>query len=553
MSFSARYSPAILLAIVSLSTSLLAQSTTKQAVKVPRGSLSGRVTIKDKGVPGIAIGVRRGEPGNSTEPFLRATTDQDGFYRITNLAAGTYSVTASAPAYVMPNPYEPRYKVVLIGEDENVEGINFSLTRGGVITGRLTDADGRPVIDQQVQVYHLSVLQQRGRQRTIFPAGVAQTDDRGIYRVFGLGAGRYKVAAGRNDDEENVSYNQPRNTSYRQVFHPDVADHAKANVIEISEGSEVANVDITLGRLLQTFSASGMVIDNEKGLPAPNLRFGVQRLVGQRVEFANASAVSNSRGELLIEGLTAGKYAVYLYPNQGTELRAEAVNFEIKDQDVSGLTVRLGRGASINGVIVLESEDKSAFEKLSQLQLRGYLMAPASGMAMGSTTTSPIGPDGSFRMTGLASGHFNFVLGSMGTPLPVKGFSIARVERDGVVAPRGLQVKEGEQLTGVRLTVVYGSATVRGVIKVENGTLPEGARFFVRITRSGETTSALRPATVDERGHFLIEGIPAGTYEVSATITGPLRTRMTTQSITVTDSAVLEVMLKIDLSAPLKP
>jgi hypothetical protein len=553
MSFSARYLPAILLAIVSLSTSLLAQSTTKQPAKVPRGSLSGRVTVKDKGLPGVAVGVRKGEPGSSAEPFMRTTTDQDGFYRLTNLAAGSYNVTASAPAYVMPNPYESRFKMVLIGEDEDVEGINFSLLRGGVVTGRLTDADGRPVIDQQVQVYPASLLEQRGQQRTIYPLGVAQTDDRGIYRVFGLSAGRYKVAAGRNDDEENVSYNQPRNTSYRQVFHPDVTDQAKATVVEVSEGGEAANVDITLGRTLQTFSASGVVIDNEKNLPAPNLRFGVQRVIGARAEFVNVSVMSNSRGELLIEGLPAGKYSVYLYPDQGTDLRAGSLSFEIKDQDISGLTVRLGRGAIISGVIVLESEDKSAWEKLSQLQLRGHVIAGASGMAMGSTAMSPIGPDGSFRLAGLGSGQLNFVLTSKATPLPPKGFNIARVERDGVVAPRGLEIKEGEQLTGVRLSVVYGTATVRGVIKVENGPLPEGSHFFVRLTRSGESIPALRPGAVDARGHFMIEGIPAGTYDLTGMITGPFRPRMTTQAITVTDGAMMDVMVKIDFSAPVKP
>lgn len=32
------------------------------------------------------------------------------------------------------------------------------------------------------------------------PTTGGQTDDRGIYRVFGISAGRYKVAAGRGEE-----------------------------------------------------------------------------------------------------------------------------------------------------------------------------------------------------------------------------------------------------------------------------------------------------------------------------------------------------------------
>src|SRR6185436_13725764 len=101
MSFSAPYLAAVLLTILSLSASLFGQSTTKETAKVPRGSISGRVTIKDRGVPGIAIGWRKGDMFMPSEPFQRTTTDQDGFYRISNIAPGSYSITAAVPAYVM--------------------------------------------------------------------------------------------------------------------------------------------------------------------------------------------------------------------------------------------------------------------------------------------------------------------------------------------------------------------------------------------------------------------------------------------------------------------
>ncbi len=50
MSFSARYLPAVLLTILSLPTSLWAQSAPKDAAKTRVGSISGRVTTQRKGV-----------------------------------------------------------------------------------------------------------------------------------------------------------------------------------------------------------------------------------------------------------------------------------------------------------------------------------------------------------------------------------------------------------------------------------------------------------------------------------------------------------------------
>ena len=189
MSFSARYLSAVLLTILSLSALLCAQTTTKETAKVSTGSISGRVTIKDKGVPGAAIGLRKGDNSTPFEGYTRITTDADGFYRIPNLTAGSYSILVSAPAFVAEAGDNSKQKTVLVGDGENVEGINFALVRGGVITGRVTDADGRPVIEQQVNVYVAAMFEQRV-QRTIYPTGSAQTDDRGIYRVFGLPPGR---------------------------------------------------------------------------------------------------------------------------------------------------------------------------------------------------------------------------------------------------------------------------------------------------------------------------------------------------------------------------
>jgi hypothetical protein len=228
------------------------------------------------------------------------------------------------------------------------------------------------------------------------------------------------------------------------------------------------------------------------------------------------------------------------------------LNFEIVDQDISGVVVKLAKGASMSGVVVIESEDKAVLAKLSELQVRAYIVQPGQGM-VSSSATALVGPDGSFRLAGLGSGNVNFNLGTMNRPLPPKGFSIARLERDGVVAKGLIEIKDGEQVTGVRVVLSYGSAVIHGVVVTESGPLPEGTRVSVSLGKPGERGFGLRPPIVDQRGRFLMEGIPAGTYELTTIVgitTPSTPARVFRQVVTVQEGSSQDVTITVDLSAP---
>jgi len=561
MSSSTRFFAFVLLMLLCLPVSLHAQSQTKPAAaKTARGSVSGRVTIKDKPAPGITVGMRETRGIFPLEKTFRAVTDQEGVYRITSVPAGNYEIMLAAPAYVSTESNTPRGRSVIVGEDENVEDINFSLVRGGVITGKITDVDGRPLVQQTVNVYRTTDLQQQQQPQTrqIIAASSVQTDDRGIYRAFGLPAGRYKVASGRSDDTTPGNYFEPSRVVYKQVFHPDATDQAKATLIEVREGGEATNVDITMGPAIQTFSVSGRVIDAENGSPLPNLQFGFQRRSGERFEFSNLIAHSNSQGNFMVEGLQPGKYGVMVFGNTNSEMRVEQMTFDVIDSDVTGVTIRMIKGSSISGVIVLEPEDKKAFAKLMEFQLRAYVSAPAgTTAALGQSNFSAIGPDGSFRLPGLSPGQVNFWLTApFGTPQP-KGFAILRTEHNGVVMPRGLELKEGDQLTGVRVVIAYGTASVHGTVKIENGVLPEGGRLFARLLKPGTPPAQVASSQVDARNQFLLEGIPPGVYELSVMVFSANPNNRTQVSakreISVQDGVVNEVSITVDLTEQPKP
>jgi hypothetical protein len=136
----------------------------------------------------------------------------------------------------------------------------------------------------------------------------------------------------------------------------------------------------------------------------------------------------------------------------------------------------------------------------------------------------------------------------------LKGFVLSRIERDGVSSSQGIEVKEGEQVTGVRVIVNYGTARLRGVVTIENGPLPDGARIFVRLVKSGEALN-LRPPSVDERGHFLVEGLPPGSYEITASIVGGSAKppQSVKQTVVLDDGGTTDVNIIFDLASGPKP
>ena len=70
------------------------------------------------------------------------------------------------------------------------------MIRGGAITGTVTNALGEPVV--AVRVRATMVRDARGEVPKFMTFGLMEqsTDDRGIYRIYGLRPGTYIVSAG---------------------------------------------------------------------------------------------------------------------------------------------------------------------------------------------------------------------------------------------------------------------------------------------------------------------------------------------------------------------
>src|SRR5258705_7720733 len=227
-----------LVCLISVAMALVAADLRAQTKQTLRSTISGQVTIKGTPAPGLVVGLR-GTDGvmlNTFEVLARATTDQDGNYHTPNVSPGSYVIQPASPAYVVTSPPDQAGKPVVVGEGETIENINFALLRGGVITGKVSDPEGRPMIEIPVSIFTANTFDKSSQPRPSRSRASysAPTDDRGIYRSFGLLPGRYIVAIGRGQGSMAFIGFSNR-LSFKQVFYPQGDDPAKAEVIEVTE------------------------------------------------------------------------------------------------------------------------------------------------------------------------------------------------------------------------------------------------------------------------------------------------------------------------------
>ena len=531
-----------LLLLLSPIVSVQSQSTVDKA---PASTIAGKITVGGKGVAGVVVGLVIREQGssNSQPTRFRSTTDEDGNYRITKVPPGTYDVIPASPAFVVS---EGR-KSVIVGKNETVENIDIALERGGVITGTVTDAEGRPVIEEMVY------LSPATAQRLEYSRNV-RTDDRGIYRAYGVPPGRYRIFAGR--DATSRVGDRGSEGGHQRTYHPSAVDPNEATVIDVSDGTEATNVDITLRESARTYIARGRIIDSDTSQPMPKIPVGVQIFRPDGSKSRRSSGNSTNDGEFIVDGLTPGKYAVYSAPAVDSEWLSEPVEFEITNQDVEGLLIKNYRGASISGVVVLEgTNDTKVRAKLFAGRVVGQIVENQRGP---SSFPATINPNGSFRITGVAAGRLMLQLQTN------EPFRVLRLERHGIVQTRVMEIREREQVTNVRMIVGLANGTIRGVISLPSGMeLPSPPRLRVALRRMEDAVrgSYGAPIDADARGHFRFEGLIPGTYEIAVSVflNAPNAQSSsippTRQTVVVTNGVVSEVtvMVQIPQTTPQRP
>ncbi len=487
-----------------------AQSQTKEGTAI----VSGRVTLKGEPASGVAVALQlqtRTELPDMNK-LRRTRTDADGRFRFSGINAGQYLITALAPGLIAPSdsPYGAQGKALSISDGETIENLDLQLKRGGVIAGRITDAQSNPVVETTIK---LTRQDTSGRFIGYVTSEISQyfrTDDLGAYRLFALPAGKYKVSIGEASQAGGLQNIGARNY-LPQTFFPGTPNETEAKIIEVSEGSVATNVDIKVGGAKEVFDVLGKVVDAETGQPVAGVKmgFGTPTRGGRLDAYALNDVFANAQGEFEFRGLMPGKYAAFISsaPDAPSEFYSEATPFEVGESNLTGLEIKALRGIAISGKAILEgTDDPHNRGKLSQLSVSVY---SASREAVPVGRTSKIAPDGSFRIGGLKPGKVSL------TTFPrLPGLALSRIEYNGVYVKDFLDLQAGEHSTNVRLIFSSAMGVLRGQVKFIGGAPPENTTYRVFTYKVGGTSASGSGAPIDARGQFVITDLAAGEYEV---------------------------------------
>ena len=525
-----------------------------QTDKVGTASIAGRIARGEQSVVRMLVTAQRAnQSGGWDRPQISARTGSDGQYRLTGLKAGSYLIFPHVLSDVLVSEGRPvtTGRTVLVRDGEDVGGVDFTVAPGGVITGTITDEAGRPSIQEPVTLLHYSARERNG-ERAVYSASILdtinRTDDRGVYRIFGLPPGKYLVCVGQVNPTGRLIFNPP-------TYYPGVAEERLAKFVEVVEGSTVTGIDLKLRKPARAYAAQGRIVDATTGAPLAGLRLRCVVMKGDEGQLAiNALDRTNQKGEFQFQGLRPGRHVVYLNPEEGLDYYSDAVPFEVLNEDVTGLELKAARGGSISGnVVITGMNDPQLLVRLQNLRVN--VSTPADDRRIVPPASfAGIAADGSFRLTGLRPGISKLGV-SWNVLLPGPRPFLLRVEKGSTDLTESVSLRVGEDLTGVRMIVTSGTGIVRGRLNFVGGELPSGTLIRIALRKvNGTSVQDYRMTQIDVHGRFLFEGLLAGEHQMVVNLPSTLKLSaavrqqfLAPQTITVAANAETPVTLTLDL------
>src|SRR5712691_2593238 len=218
--------------IVACSISLTAQTRLPDTKSEPiTGSITGRI-VNESG-QGVANAIVYARASFALSSRTTAT-DSEGNFKFEGLDSALYGLSATAPSYIMP-ARDPDAEPVYYRLSDSV---TLNLIKGGVITGTVFSSSGDPVVQVGVRAVMLRDANGRAPRNAAFQSQ-RTTDDRGVYRIYGLPPGTYVVVAGgRSSFGGGNAYDEDAPT-----YAPASTRDTAAQITVIS-GDENSGVDI---------------------------------------------------------------------------------------------------------------------------------------------------------------------------------------------------------------------------------------------------------------------------------------------------------------------
>jgi hypothetical protein len=494
---------------------------------VRRGTASilGRVLAADSGRPLRLVRVTATAP-EVTDGRI-AMTDENGAFELPELPAGHYTLSATKTGYITVNFGQRRPlragRPVEVRDGQRVRDIDFRLPRGSAITGRVVDQDGEPLVRASVRALRYRFVQ---GERRIEPGGASESDDRGIFRIYGLPPGTYFVSATaqpadvaamvrRQDGRDGSDVSRPTESyAYAPTYYPGVAALSDAAPVALAVSDEVAGVDfrlqlVTAARVTGLVTGSGGAAANAMVMLVPDDSRGMSgqtytTRVGRDATFA-------------ILNVPPGRYIVIArsQPARGEQDAYAVLPLSVSGSLVSDVSLALAAGTTIAGQVTFEGAATPSAQDFTRVRIG--LWAPMSAslpMFSGQMNATPR-PDGSFSIPNVPAGPRMVRVSGLQKPWALKAVYLDG--RD--VTDEMVDLRPGEQPGRVMIEVTDKATTLTGTVVDERGqTLTD----FTVIAFPSDSTlwrpqsrfiQAVRP---DKDGTYTIRGLPPGEYLLRA-------------------------------------
>lgn len=482
-------------------------------------------------VQGVVVKAGTNEPILKTTVELRRTdggdsrtytagTQKDGRFEFRNVPAGQYELSVSRPGYVKVTYGERRPEgpgVPIMVPDEVPPDLRLVMTPAGVISGRVLDAAGQPLVNATVSAMKVSYAQGANR-----PSGAQTTvtNDVGEYRLFWLTPGRYyvaatptvgprrAVAAGPADTDRLLEFRiQPETTTVQprvtdevgtSVYFPGTFDRQAATPIDVMPGAEVRRIDF-IATPVRTRHIRGVVVSAEPGQALTGSpRLGLFGQLAARVSFSPTITFD-------LSGIFPGKYVLSAEVNG----MSGSIPVEVRDQDLNDVVVPVSKGFSLSGRVVVEGATASnPGPDLKSLRLT-FRPAPDTGMFPNPATPAA---DGTFEVQPLYSGNYRI---AVAPPLQDAYLKAIRFEDRDVLAT-GLLLDRAPS-SPVTVVISANAGTVTGTVMNEKQQpVPNAVVALVPEGDRRSNTQLFKNATTDRTGQFRIQAITPGNYKLFA-------------------------------------